>query len=47
MGKSTIRLPSAMVTSAWLQLMPLSIRPDASMYVGMQWAMLIQSAAKL
>src|SRR2546423_636197 len=30
-GASTIRLPSAMVQSAWLQLIPLSINPDASM----------------
>ena len=30
-GARTIRFPSAMVISAWPQLIPLSIRPDASM----------------
>src|SRR5580765_2473918 len=47
MGTRTIVFPRRIVTSACDQLMPDAIRPDASMYVGMQWAMLIQSAAKL
>ena len=44
-GASTIVLPSRIVTSACDQLMPDAINPDASMYVGMQCAMLIHSAA--
>ncbi len=44
-GTSTIRLPRRIVKSACHQLMPLSIRPDAIWYVGMQWAIEIQSAA--
>jgi hypothetical protein len=39
--------PSRIVKSAWLQLIPAPINPEASMYVGMQWAIEIQSAAKL
>ena len=45
MGARTIVLPSRIVTSACDQLMPDAINPDASMYVGMQCAMLIHSAA--
>jgi hypothetical protein len=44
-GASTIVLPSRIVTSACHQFMPVVMRPDASMYVGMQCAMLIHSAA--
>src|SRR5829696_3167164 len=40
-------LPSATVKSACAQLIPAAINPAESMYVGMQWAMLIHSAAKL
>src|SRR5438128_11923229 len=46
-GASTIVLPSRIVPSAWRQLIPAPINPDASMYVGMQWAIEIHSAAKL
>src|SRR5437660_93050 len=45
MGARTIVLPSRIGTSACDQLMPDAINPDASMYVGMQCAMLIHSAA--
>src|SRR6185436_7581317 len=44
-GTSTIVLPSRIVNSACDQFMPAVISPDASMYVGMQCAMLTQSAA--
>src|SRR5207249_9187913 len=44
-GTSTIVLPRRMVMSACHQFMPVVIRPDASMYVGMQCAMLIHKAA--
>src|SRR5262249_25973697 len=44
-GIRTIVLPSRIVKSACFQFMPEAIRPDASMYVGMQCAMLTQSAA--
>ena len=46
MGTRTIVFPSRMVKRACHQLIPALIRPDARMYVGMQWAMLIHSAAK-
>ena len=38
-------LPMAIVRSACHQLMPAAISPEAIMYVGMQWAMEIHSAA--
>src|SRR5262249_43299331 len=38
-GISTITLPNRIVNTACHQLIPLAMRPDASMYVGMQWAM--------
>ncbi len=44
-GMSTMVLPSRTVTSACHQFMPSAISPDASMYVGMQCAMLIHNAA--
>src|SRR5258706_733880 len=44
-GTSTIALPRKTVSTACPQFMPPSIRLDASMYVGMQADMLIQSAA--
>src|SRR5258705_5876075 len=44
-GIRTMVLPRRIVTSACDQLMPDAIRPDASMYVRMQCAMLIHSAA--
>src|SRR4051812_44530714 len=44
-GTSTTRLPRKTVSTACHQFIPWSIRPDASMYVGMQADMLIQSAA--
>src|SRR6266542_55725 len=44
-GIRTIVLPRRIVTSACDQFMPDAIRPDASMYVGMQCAMLTHSAA--
>src|SRR5262249_17768754 len=44
MGINTIVLPSRIVTSACDQFIPAVMRPDASMYVGMQCAMLTQSA---
>jgi hypothetical protein len=47
MGTSTIVLPRRIVRRACHQFIPLVMRPEASMYVGMQWAMLIHSAAKL
>src|SRR4051812_27728963 len=47
MGTSTMRLPRPMVNSACHQLMPVATRPPASMYVGMQCAIEIHSAAKL
>src|SRR5215470_7095565 len=40
-GTRTMVLPSRIVTSACAQLMPDAINPDASMYVGIQCAMLI------
>src|SRR5215208_8082922 len=43
-GASTIRLPTRIVTNACHQAMPCAIIPDASMYVGMQWAIEIHSA---
>ncbi len=46
-GTSTIVLPSRIVTSACFQFMPCAMSPDASMYVGMQCAIEIHSAAKL
>jgi hypothetical protein len=46
-GTSTMTLPRPMVKSACFQLIPSAMRPPASMYVGMQCAMEIQSAAKL
>ena len=45
MGTRTIVLPSRMVRSACDQSMPAAMSPEASMYVGMLCAMLIQSAA--
>ena len=45
MGTRTIALPSRIVTSACHQLMPAAMSPDAIMYVGMQWAIEIHSAA--
>jgi hypothetical protein len=45
MGMRTIVLPRRMVMRACHQFMPAPISPDESMYVGMQWAMEIQSAA--
>ena len=39
-GINTIVLPRRIVSSACHQLMPAATRPDASMYVGMQCAML-------
>jgi len=44
-GASTMTLPSAIVSSACHQLIPLAINPDAIVYVGMQCAIEIQSAA--
>jgi len=44
-GASTTRLPTRIVTSACHHAMPWSIIPDASVYVGMQWAIEIHSAA--
>ena len=46
-GTSTITLPSPTVKSACHQFMPAAIKPPASVYVGMQWAIEIHSAAKL
>ena len=46
-GKSTIVLPRRIVTSACRQDMPAAMSPAASMYVGMQCAIEIHSAAKL
>jgi hypothetical protein len=43
-GASTMMLPSRIVSSACHQLMPAAIRPDAIVYVGMQWAIEIHSA---
>ena len=37
-------LASAIVRMAWYQAMPSATRPDASKYVGMLWAIPIQSA---
>src|SRR5262245_3550584 len=45
MGTSTITLPIKIVTSDCHQFMPVLIRPEASMYVGMQCAIEIHSAA--
>src|ERR1700730_16526778 len=45
MGTRTMVLPRRMVISACHQFMPAPISPDESMYVGMQWAMEIHSAA--
>jgi hypothetical protein len=47
MGPSTMMLPRPMVSSACHQFMPTAMSPPASMYVGMQWAIEIHSAAKL
>ena len=44
-GASTIVLPSRIVISACHQFIPAEINPDAIMYVGMQCAIEIQSAA--
>src|SRR5439155_22653530 len=44
-GTSTIVFPRRSVKSACFQLIPEFISPDASMYVGMQCAIEIQSAA--
>jgi hypothetical protein len=44
-GTSTIIFPSRMVINACHQFMPAAIKPDASIYVGMQCAIAIQSAA--
>src|SRR3984893_18331905 len=44
-GTNTIRFPRRMVSSAWIQLMPPAINPDASIYVGMQTLMATQSDA--
>ena len=46
-GTSTMQLPSAMVRSDCHQFIPFWMRLEASMYVGMQWAIAIQRAAKL
>jgi hypothetical protein len=46
-GTSTIVLPRPIVSSACHQFIPEASRPPASMYVGMQCAMEIHSAAKL
>jgi hypothetical protein len=45
MGTRTIALPIRMVSSACHQFIPVPMRPDAIMYVGMQWAIEIHSAA--
>ncbi len=44
-GASTIRLPRPIVSRACHQFIPTAIRPPASMYVGMQCAIEIHSAA--
>src|SRR6478609_5062961 len=44
-GASTIVLPNKIVISASHQFIPAEINPDANRYVGMQWAIEIQSAA--
>ena len=44
-GTSTIVLPRRIVKSACFQSIPLFMRPEASMYVGMQCAIEIHSAA--
>ena len=44
-GTSTIVLPSRIVMSACHQFIPAEMSPDAIMYVGMQCAIEIQSAA--
>src|SRR5512143_692219 len=44
-GIRTIVLPRRIVKSAWPQLIPEFMRPEASMYVGMQCAIEIQRAA--
>src|SRR5690349_7826148 len=46
-GTSTITLPSRIVRSACHQFIPTAMSPPAIMYVGMQCAMEIHSAAKL
>ena len=46
-GPSTMMLPIRIVKSACHQLIPAAISPAASLYVGMQWAIEIHSAAKL
>src|SRR5688572_23751545 len=46
-GTSTIRLPIPIVSSACHQFIPTAISPPAYMYVGMQCAIAIHSAAKL
>ncbi len=46
-GIRTMMLPRPIVNSACHQFIPAASNPPASMYVGMQWAMEIHSAAKL
>jgi hypothetical protein len=46
-GTSTIRLPRPIVSSACQAFIPTAISHPAYMYVGMQWAIEIHSAAKL
>src|SRR5579859_583804 len=45
MGARTIVFPTRIVRSACHQFIPVPMRPDASMYVGMQCAIEIQRAA--
>ena len=47
MGASTIVLPRKIVKRACAHDMPAPMSPEASVYVGMQCAIEIQSAAKL
>jgi hypothetical protein len=44
-GASTIRLPTRIASSACHHASPCPIMNDASVYVGMQWAIEIHSAA--
>src|SRR5215472_6208448 len=44
-GISTIRLPNKIVPMACCQLMPPAIKPEASMYVGMQTLMATHNEA--
>src|ERR1700737_3781347 len=46
-GQRTIRFPRPMVSNASPQFIPTATKPPASMYVGMQCAIEIHSAAKL